>query len=259
MHNQFTKYRCTRLSLVALALVWVNSPVQSDTKPPIEEVFQAELVYPQEQGEVQVTILPRFSRSESQNIALVPFSLEYGITDSWQFEFEWNSLVAIDDTQSKTKHGIGDLSFGTKYSFLNISQTGFNCALTTEIELPVGDENEGFGSGETTFGGSVILAQDFRKSNAQLFAQVGTEIENSEMEPFWNTGFFLPVTYLVVTGEYSWTETASYLAPGLVFALPENLQIGIGVPIGLTEDSDHYQVIGLLTYEFTLRSDSDED
>ncbi len=57
---------------------------------PIQEVFQTELVYPQERGEVQLTFSPRYGKGGGQSLFQAPVSVEYGITKNWQVEVEWD-------------------------------------------------------------------------------------------------------------------------------------------------------------------------
>lgn len=253
-----TRNLFSTLQLLSCILVLCSGVIMADDSQPIEEVFQAEVVYPQEQGEVQVTTAPRFSRGEFQDVGMVPLSLEYGLTNAWQFNVEWNSFVTVDAKFAKAQRGIGDLELGTKYSLMNLGSSGLHAAIAAEIGFPVGDETKGLGSGETSYGGSVILAKDLKQSGAQLFTQLGAEASTDEAESFWHAGFFLSTSFLTLTGEYSWTKEASYLTPGMVLMSPGSLQLGIGIPIGLTEDSDDYQIIGLVTYEFCLGHEQED-
>jgi len=50
----------------------------------LNEVFQAETVYPQEEGEVQLLLGPAFSDGDDRNLFQVPFSIEYRMIQKWQ-------------------------------------------------------------------------------------------------------------------------------------------------------------------------------
>jgi hypothetical protein len=41
-----------------------------------------------------------------------------------------------------------------------------------------------------------------------------------------------------------------YLTPGAYWNASEKIQLGLGVPIGLTEYSDDYQIVGKISFEF---------
>ena len=45
-------------------------------------------------------------------------------------------------------------------------------------------------------------------------------------------------------------ETIAYLAPGFIYKGTPGVEIGLGVPIGLTDDSSDWGVIGMLSIEF---------
>ncbi len=105
----------------------------------LNEVFQAETVYPQEKGEVQLLLRPTFSDRDDRNLFQVPFSIEYGITDVWQLEVAWDTFVNRNPETGATTRGIGDLEISTKYSFMNIAGSDFHAAVGLEIGFPTGD------------------------------------------------------------------------------------------------------------------------
>ena len=57
---------------------------------PIQEMFQSNLVYPQEKDEIQFTLFPSFNKNQSGQKARTLFEVEYGITDAFQVIFEWD-------------------------------------------------------------------------------------------------------------------------------------------------------------------------
>ncbi|MBI2336698.1 MAG: transporter [Deltaproteobacteria bacterium] len=242
---------------------------------PLQEVFQTEVVYPQEKGEVQLTIAPRFSEGDAQNIIQIPLSIEYGITDAWQIELEWDAFVNRDPTAGGATRGIGDLEIGTKYSFMNIADWAFHVAAGFEISLPLGDLNKELTEGFIEYEPFFILAKDFPKlNNSQIFTQFGISLvqriknhtDPDEDEPAahelnWNIGFFVPAGPIRFTTEFNWRnnrwnndgeENQMYLTPGLVWDLPKTWELGLGIPIGLNGTSDNFRVIAMLTYEFRL-------
>jgi hypothetical protein len=105
-----------------------------------------------------------------------------------------------------------------------------------------------------------------------VFAQTGFNFVERVKEPdnpddeepeahefILNGGFFIPIQQLVVTTEINWNNNEwnndgdkdeLYLTPGLVWSLSESWEIGAGMPVGLTDDSDDFRVIGMVTYSF---------
>lgn len=244
---------------------------------PIEEVFQTDLVYPQEKGEVQVTFAPQFQRGGKSHRWILPLKIEYGITEAWQVELGWELLKHHHPDEGASTVGPGDLHIDTQYSFMNIANTNFHTAVGFDILFPVGNINHGLTEGFIEYEPFFILAKDFPAlHNLQLFTQVGIGLvqrvkqadDPEEREPAahectLNVGFFLPlplpVGTLIVTSEFNWMtnrwnndgqEDQKYYTPGLVWHLPSGWEIGIGAAIGLNRDADDYRIISTLTFEF---------
>ena len=60
---------------------------------PIQELFQSNLVYPQEKDEIQFTLFPSFRKNQNTQKTRTLFEVEYGITDALQVIFEWEGLL----------------------------------------------------------------------------------------------------------------------------------------------------------------------
>jgi len=248
-----------------------------EREQPIQEVFQTDLVYPQEKGEVQLTLAPQFHRAGQSRQWIIPLSIEYGLTDAWQVELEWAMFQHRNPGEESTTFGIGDLEIGTQYSFMNLAGAHFHAAGALHILFPTGNVNDDLTEGFIEYEPSLILARDFPGlNNLQLFTQVGIglvqrikspdapkEREPAAHEFFLRAGFFLPfklpVGTFAFTSEFTWTTNAwnnsgeedqKYYTPGLVWNLPHGWEIGIGAAIGLNDDADAYRIIGMLTYEF---------
>ena len=80
----------------------------------IEEFFLAETVYPQEQGELQLTLKPGYQGGGPEgDLGTVAVSAEYGITDNLQIEaswIAWQHLRETDEGEDRTASGSGDQS-----------------------------------------------------------------------------------------------------------------------------------------------------
>jgi hypothetical protein len=184
---------------------------------PLQEVFRTEIVYTQDRGEIQLTAGFNSTWNQS-NLLQLPLQVECGLTDSWQVQFEsdgWQDRIQL---RQPTTGGIGDLSLGTKYSFMNIHGSSFHSALSFNIGVPSGSVDRGIGEGFLSYEPSVILARDFpRHRNLQLFSQIGlslvqrtrnhkdrTDDEPSAHQFQFSGGVFLPLRHVVLTSELSW-------------------------------------------------------
>ena len=71
-------------------------------------------------------------------------------------------------------------------------------------------------------------------------------------EGFVNAGLFARAGAWVVTAELNWAEEESYFTPGLVAHPRDGWEIGLGVPIGLNDESDDFRVLFMVTWEMQL-------
>lgn len=155
-------------------LVWAQTEAEEEHEQPLQEVFQTELVYPQEKNEIQLTLRPQFSNGRDENLFALPFTIEYGITNSWQVELEYNTFVDRDPALGKRTRGIGDLEIGTKYSFMNIANSNFHSALGFSVSFPTADIDKQLTEGAIEYEPFIIFAKDFPSlSHMQLFTQMG--------------------------------------------------------------------------------------
>src|SRR5215469_10045714 len=86
-----------KLTLAFNFLFASSVPALCDPPDRLEELFQSETVYPQEKGEFQLTLMPRFLDHRHGNAFVSPVGFEYGLTDSWQVEGDWDSYVRDRD------------------------------------------------------------------------------------------------------------------------------------------------------------------
>lgn len=280
------KQKLLIICCIVLGLTLSSSSVlaqeeQPEREQPVQEVFQTALVYPQERGEVQFSYTSRYSKGKGRSLWQTPLTLEYGITDRWQVEVEWDVRSTRTETGESPTRGRGDFSVGTQYSFMNMHGSDFHSAIGLEVTIPTGSVAKELSEGFIEYEPYVIFAKDFPKLNhMQLFTQVGVGFVqradspsgNEEPEPAaheftLNAGMFVPFRRLVFTTEFSlstnrWnhggTEREMYLTPGIVWRLPRNWEFGVGVPLGITSRSAKYGSILKMTYEFGTRSDQNE-
>jgi hypothetical protein len=279
------KFACRQwaLRLVAILVISASTPcVRADdddnpdstnsVKRPIEELFKTDVVYPQEKGELEVELASVYQNHAGGDTWTLPVSLEYGLTDRWQVEAEWDSFVQRYPKNEPILRGVGDLELGTQYSFMNIGDSLFHIAPRFSIELPLGDVNEDLSEGFVEYEPAVILARDFPKLHMQLFTEIGASLvervkaprEADDAEPAAHeldlgTGFFVIVPHGAATFEFNWannrwnhhgTENDMYVTPGYLWKVTRSIEVGVGIPIGLNKSSDRFDVSAHLIWEF---------
>ncbi len=264
-------------TLIATLLFVASTTVvaQEAQEQPVQEVFQTELVYPQERGEVQLTFTLRYGKGDGRSMFQTPVDLEYGVTDRWQVEIEWDAQRRRTEIGERATRGAGDFSIGTQYSFMNIARSNFHSAVGFEVTLPVANIEKELTEGFVEYEPYFIIAKDFpRLNHMQVFSQVGIgfmqrarrpadadEDEPAAHEFNLGVGMFVPFRRAVLTGEFNlstnrWNnggkEREMYVTPGVVWRLLRNWELGVGVPVGLTRDADKFGAVFKLTYEFNV-------
>jgi hypothetical protein len=231
---------------------------------PLQELFQTEVVYPQDKGALQFTSTASFSnvnKKLSNDVAV-----EYGLTHAWQIGLQWESFVRRENEDGSISRGSGDLRLGTKYSFMNIRGSHFHSAVGFELGLPGASAEKGISEAKIEYEPYFIVARDFPTlSRLQLFSQFGltfthpvtrsTALDNHPRKTIeWNSGMFVVYRRARLTSEVNWSKNAGenslYLTPGIIWKLPRDLEVGLGVPIGLSRDADRVRTIIKLVYEF---------
>lgn len=270
--------RCLFSALLALgcATAIQAAPVKPEEVPqPIQEVFQSDLLYPQEEDEIQFTFLPAYKNGTTEDRYQMEMEFEYGFTDFWQLQIEWDGPIHRDPFRGGPEHtGVGDLSVGTQYSFMALMDGYTHAAAGINVEIPVGDIDRGFTNGMVGVETYFTVARDFPQFNgAQIFSQTGVEWVSRARRPisgalppeahsfFWNVGGFLPVGDLRGTLEINWendewnnggTTNELFITPGVIWKISKEWELGLASPLGLTDDADDVRVVGMLVYEFEL-------
>ena len=276
---------------LALASVFLAVSVYADDDDergaPIESLFKTELVFPQSQGEIQLGTLPAYRNGPEGTAFVLPIGIEYGITDSLQFEVEWDAYINADSTEEdESGSGQGNLGLGLMYSWIDTAESGFNFAIGFGYGLASGDGHflEG-GTREDSQELYVIFAKDLEEgSESQLFVQIGVELQKDRRQPmsvvlagwdededhdagggdddenaphdpnvwFANIGGYSTWKDAVLSLELNLSEEEEerYVTPGISNRPMDDVEIGVGVAVGLTEEADDYQIIGKLIWEF---------
>ena len=239
---------------------------------PIQEMFQSNLVYPQEKDEIQFTLFPSFNKNQSGQKARTLFEVEYGITDAFQVIFEWDGLLYQNPMTGPTIAGPGNIEVGAQYSWMALGDGNTHFSFGNLIELPVGPVANGLTEGFIEVQPFIVLARDFPGLNqSQIFFEFGfdwvDQIRNvpestaPEVDSIsWNVGAFFPIGFWRATLEINginnkWdggNQNDIYITPGTIYKLSKEWEIGIATPIGATNTSDDYRVVGYLMWEFEL-------
>lgn len=225
---------------------------------PLQELFFVELPYAQEAGEVQMTLgtsLMEFDRVTETEFVPV---LEYGFTDRFQATLE-PSYASVDPRGQSAERGLGDVEAELLYSILG-EEAPVLLSFGWGIGLPTGNEDKGLGDGDLTMESTLSLGKDVGRGG--IYASFAGELDGEETE------FHYGVAVVHSIGDWrpslelsrldSDDEGLWYLAPGLTRTGTGDLELALGLPVGLTQEAADWGVAFMLTYEFSTRPDEDE-
>lgn len=237
------------VALLAIAWLMASTAAVSDTQT-VNELFQSNTVYAQETDELQLTLRPEYSYNESDEHWLLSVGAEYGITDALQIEVEWTAYVRDEPDMESSADGVGDLSLGLQYSWLNIGNKPLHAAIALEVVLDAGDDDLESNEEGTVWEPSLVVA--FRPEflmGIEAFVEIGSAISSEESETFFNIGGYRAFDNQLLSLEYNYEDKARYLTPGISRRWQNGWEAGMGIPVGLNDDADDFRVIFLLIYE----------
>ena len=257
------------LVIVALVLFPRITAAQEIPPQPLQELFFTENVYPQERGEVQLTLGAVVDRTRADLAALAPFAVEYGLTNRWQIEAGWDGFTHFRTAPLKQLR-TARLSLGTKYSFMRIAGSRVHAALGIDTEFPHPDalaDDEGEDSMDVE--PFVAMAADIGK-RFTLFGSAAMSWEPRDVVAFveratrpkdpgtLGIGGLVAFRHATVAVEYTarsdklpWRlDGAPLLTPSIVLRPADHWEAGFGVPIGLRNRARQPGVAAHIVKEF---------
>lgn len=226
---------CILLSCLVLfgGTALADSDDESGLNSACEELFVVEIALPQEQNEVQFTLLGQFLDREPGSHADGAVEIEYGFTDWLQASAELALVREAGELASAT--GLGDVELGAMAVFYRSDRLLAAGAL--EVLVPTGDETRGLGAGEVGFEPSLRLVA--RSGEVNLHAVVGVDIADDEVGLEFAGAAEFPVgdsiLSLELVGELE-DETTLWLVPGWSWLGAEPFEFGVGVVVGALGD-----------------------
>ena len=181
---------------------------------------------------------------------------EYGITDQWAA----GAFIPVGTTELGHTHtGVGDITFFGQYKFDKlINPDVVNVTAQLDVVLPTGNRTDGLDTGKFGVRPLILAYKDFGPigdgelgaygvfggtitTDSDLRAGVAVTYEINRIagivEVFDQTGGFNGKPLLTVT-------------PGFSFRQIDPLELVVGFPLGVTENSPHWGITVKLTYAF---------
>jgi hypothetical protein len=245
------------IGLIATPSTLIAAQQEAERRQPVQELILTEVVYPQERGELQLTAGARFDNGRASDSTTVPVGVEYGLTDAWQVGLEWGAFTRVGSPGSAVT-GTGDYSVDTKYSFMNIGGSRMHAAFGIEAGFARDVERRREVEPYAAF------AADLNRRGVQVFGHVGLAFtaatdgdHEAGRELQWNAGALVPVgamtfaTELNVRNESFTVRHARelYVTPSITFSARRFWEFGVGVPVGVTSESNRVGLVVLMSYE----------
>jgi hypothetical protein len=243
--------------LVALVLLPRVAAAQ-EMRQPVQELFLTEVVYPQEKGETQLTLSMLLNRSPGAGSALIPLSIEYGVSDRWQIGAAWEGYMPLHDSPLRNLRS-ARASLGTKYSVMNIKGSPVHAAVGVDVEFPdAGAFPDDEGETGVEAGTFIALAADvgrgvtlFGSGGYSLGSQAATELFKNGERPddpaTVSFGALLAFHHARVALEYTnrndglpWRlEGSPLVTPSLIFHPSHQWELAAGIPFPLRGEHRH--------------------
>ena len=242
----------TTIGIVLFAILFPAAAwsQESDKRQPLQELFLTETVYPQERGEFQITLGALGDRTRTDTAALIPVSIEFGLTDRWQLEAGWDGYTHFHSAPFKQMR-TARFSAGTKYSMMNIAGSRVHAAFGLDAEFPrSGAFAEGEGEDNIELEPFVALSADIAR-HLNLFASFAMSVEADD-EAVRNLserlddngsiggGLLVPMEHVTIAVEYTsrsdqlpWRLDGSPLITPSLTIHGGKWETAFGMPVGV--------------------------
>lgn len=224
--------------------------LENGMQPFIQELFQSELAFAQEQGELQVGLSINYLNADEFESSETAVSFEYGVTEKFEMVI-FLPYRTLDFNDDNVHDGIGDIKIGTLYNFINNDNFVFSIML--EAGLTTGNENKKLGENNTEWEPSLLVATEL--GEAQLFFSLGGAFSKGEANTArWSAAIAFPLVsntaVIELNGSRGGEKEDAFLTFGLVRNLSHNQQLQAAFSAGLIKDSPNYGGIVKWNVEF---------
>ena len=241
------------LAAVAVLLLWASGAGAQVAEPeePIQELFTGETVFVQDRGEVQFTTVLDGRKNGDEKSWTAAQEVQYGVTDWFELDAALPFVSGLEST-ALSHAGLGDIELGFLAGLARHIRTG-SFSVGARVRLPTGDADKGHGEGETVPETVVIFGKAFGKAQLHASAEVGFANKGTPKEWTYGAGVVVPTRRwretLELDARHEGDEDRLLLTPGLYFKPRKAFEIGVGVPIGLTQRSSDVGAVIVATLE----------
>lgn len=197
--------------------------------------------------------------SGSQTAATLSYGIAENVDLVLNLPYLWGEAKE-DGVKVYNEQGIGDVSLETKLRFLE--KDGFSLALKPGVSFPTGDEDKGLGTGKV--GGHVFLMASEEIGSWAFHANVGyirNENDAEERKDLWHVSVaaaWEAVEHLNLVAnigiernpDAEADDDPAFLIGGIIYSIRENLDVDLGLKVGLTDSETDISALAGLAFRF---------
>jgi hypothetical protein len=266
--------RCA-VVLIVVAVVAVALPrtVSADcgtqrSHRPVEDLFASDVVYLQEQGEVQLELKPARTRARGSRKTTLEADIEYGARDGWQLETEWEAREWTRSPDGTVTADVGDIGIGTRAGWRCLGGSPYHLSIGLDVSIPsdtIGDIGEA--TRHVGLAPSLIVARDIARtaqvfSSLEVFARVNRRRTGiADWDYASDTGMYVRmVRGFRLTAEFSVEggpdrDNEVHVIPGVLWHRGDTIEIGVGLLTPVSHDTSR-GVLAHVVCEFGGRHDA---
>jgi hypothetical protein len=232
-------------------------PAERQIDRPVQELFMTQTVQTQQAGELQLSVGAMHQRDEDLRFSEVSTRAEYGLTDRLQLQAQLPFQVNDRPTNFEAQTDVSNLQVGATYSILR-GDDPISLSAGMDVAVPIGDQAampDGRNDDQTIWKPSLMVAHDFGVTQLHADAQAELSGGSDDNAINYNVGAIYDAGALAPTMELNARSMENstpefYATPGLFYSFSDRAQVGVGVPIGLNEQSRDGQVMAKINIRF---------
>jgi len=208
----------------------------------VEDLFASDVVYLQEQGEVQLEVKPARTRRGGVRTSTLETDIEYGARDWWQIETEWGTREWTRAAGGTVTSQVGDIGVGTRFGWRCVGGSPYHLSVGMDVSIPsatIGNAQDA--KRHLALAPTVIIGRDVARG-AHVFTALQVEAPLNQRQadaPDWSytsdTGMFVRIVRgFRITAELSFEggpdqEREVHVLPGVLWHRGHDLEIGVAM------------------------------
>lgn len=230
-------------------------PAERQINRTVDELFMTQTVQTEQAGELQLSVGAMHQRDGDLRFSEISTRAEYGLTDRLQLQAQLPFQVNDRPSNFDAQTDVSNLQVGATYSILR-GDDPISLSAAMDVAVPIGDQAampDGRNDDQTIWKPSLMVARDFGAAQVHADAQAeiarGDDAINYNIGAIYNAGSIAPTMELNARSMENSTPEF-YATPGLFYRFSESAQVGVGVPIGLNEQSRDGQIMAKFNVRF---------